>query len=75
MLGLLTLAVEEVADASTKHAAIIGSGVMGLTTARLLLGSWVEGTLYTKAMPRHTTSHVAGGEWGPYSSRPRRFKP
>jgi len=65
--GSSALAVNEVANAETKQAAIIGSGVMGLTTARLLQEAGWAVTLYTKAMPRHTTSEVAGGEWGPFS--------
>ncbi len=65
--GSSTLAVNEVKDSPLKQAAIIGSGVMGLTTARLLQDAGWQVTLYTKAMPQFTTSQVAGGEWGPYS--------
>lgn len=65
--GSSALAVNEVSHSDVKEAAIIGSGVMGLTTARLLQEAGWKVTIYTKAMPRFTTSQVAGGEWGPYS--------
>ncbi|WP_339769784.1 FAD-dependent oxidoreductase [uncultured Paraglaciecola sp.] len=65
--GSSALAVSEVKSAEHKEAAIIGSGVMGLTTARLLQEAGWKVTIYTKDMARHTTSQVAGGEWGPYS--------
>jgi D-amino-acid oxidase len=65
--GSSALAVSEVKTAEHKEAAIIGSGVMGLTTARLLQEAGWKVTIYTKEMSRHTTSEVAGGEWGPYS--------
>jgi D-amino-acid oxidase len=65
--GSSALAVSEVKTAEHKEAAIIGSGVMGLTTARLLQEAGWKVTIYTKEMSRHTTSEVAGGEWGPHS--------
>lgn len=65
--GSSTLAVNEVMNTGHKQAAIIGGGVMGLTSARLLQEAGWQVTIYTKAMARHTTSQVAGGEWGPYS--------
>ena len=65
--GSSTLAVNLVKDSAHRHAAIIGGGVMGLTTARLLQEAGWTFTIYTKEMARHTTSHIAGGEWGPYS--------
>jgi len=46
---------------------VIGGGVMGLTSARLLQDAGWQVTIYTRDMARHTTSNVAGGEWGPYS--------
>lgn len=52
-------------------AAVIGSGIMGLTTAWLLIEQGVPVTIYTKALPPMTTSNIAGGEWYPsivYSS-------
>jgi glycine/D-amino acid oxidase-like deaminating enzyme len=51
-----------------RDVAVIGSGIMGLTSARLLQDAGWNVTIYTKAMARHTTSNVAGGEWGPFSS-------
>ncbi len=51
-----------------REAAVIGSGVMGLTSARLLQDAGWKVTIYTRDMARHTTSNVAGGEWGPYSA-------
>jgi D-amino-acid oxidase len=45
--------------------AVLGSGVMGLTAASLLLARNLNVTVYAKAFPPHTTSNVAGGQWAP----------
>lgn len=45
--------------------AVIGAGVMGLTTARLLQEEGFAVTLYTGAMPEGTTSAVSGGQFYP----------
>jgi glycine/D-amino acid oxidase-like deaminating enzyme len=51
--------------------AVIGAGVNGLSTARLLQrrygnsGSTI--TIYAKALPPDTTSNIAGGFWSPTS--------
>jgi len=47
--------------------AVLGSGVIGLTTARLAQDAGYAVTIYTKAMPPDTTSNIAGGQWGPSS--------
>ncbi|TNF90224.1 MAG: FAD-binding oxidoreductase [Gammaproteobacteria bacterium] len=39
---------------------------MGLTSARLLQDAGWQVTIYTRDVARHTTSNVAGGEWGPF---------
>ena len=46
--------------------AVIGAGIMGLTTARLVQEAGFPVTIYTAALPPDTTSNVAGGQWSPY---------
>jgi D-amino-acid oxidase len=65
--GTANLAAEEVAKAGQKQVAVIGCGVIGLSTARLLQLMGKEVTIYAKALPPETTSNSAGGLWYPYS--------
>ena len=46
--------------------AVIGAGVMGLTTARLVQEAGFPVTIYAAALPPDTTSDIAGGQWGPF---------
>ena len=46
--------------------AVIGSGVMGLTTARLVQEAGFPVTIYAKALSPDTTSFVAGGQISPF---------
>ena len=46
--------------------AVIGAGVMGLTTARLVQEAGFAVTLYAAALPPDTTSDVAGGQFHPF---------
>ena len=46
--------------------AVIGAGVMGLTTARLVQEAGFPVTIYTEALPPHTTSNIAGGQISPF---------
>lgn len=46
--------------------AVIGAGVMGLSTARLAQEAGFPVTLYAAALPPETTSNVAGGQWHPF---------
>lgn len=55
-------------DAGTDRAAILGCGVMGLSTARLLQQRGVAVTIYTKAVPPETTSNWSGAQWWPTST-------
>ena len=47
--------------------AVIGSGVMGLSTARLVQEAGFLVTIYTAALPPDTTSNIAGGQFHPFS--------
>jgi glycine/D-amino acid oxidase-like deaminating enzyme len=66
--GSSALAVREAADLVPGQVAVIGSGIMGLCTARLLQDAGWSITIYTRDVYRHTTSNVAAGEWGPFST-------
>jgi D-amino-acid oxidase len=46
--------------------AVIGAGVMGLTTARLVQEAGFPVTIYSAALPPETTSNIAGGQWSPF---------
>ena len=66
--GSSALAVREAADLVPGEAAVLGSGIMGLCTARLLQDAGWSVTIYSRDVYRHTTSNVAAGEWGPFST-------
>ena len=45
--------------------AVIGAGVMGLSTARLVQEAGFAVTIYAAEAAPNTTSNLAGGQWGP----------
>lgn len=52
----------------TPHFAVLGCGVNGLSTARLLQRHFQGAvTIYAKDLPPETTSNIAGGFWSPVS--------
>lgn len=63
--GSSALAVRETAGLPAGQAAVIGGGIMGLTTARLLQDNGWQATIYTRDVGRHSTSNVGGGQWAP----------
>jgi len=65
--GTAQLATEEVIKSGQKQVAVLGCGVVGLATARLLQQIGKEVTVYAKSLPPETTSNSAGGLWLPYS--------
>lgn len=71
--GSSALAVRETMGMKPGNIAVVGSGIMGLTSARLLQDAGWSVTIYTRDTWRHTTSNVAAGEWGPFGvHRPSR---
>lgn len=63
--GCATLAADLVADRSPARAAVLGCGVIGLTTARILQNRGWQVTIYAADLPPATTSNVAGAQWTP----------
>jgi D-amino-acid oxidase len=57
--------------AAHRRFAVLGCGVNGLSTARLLQRRFQDGagtvTIYAKDLPPETTSNIAGGFWSPTS--------
>jgi D-amino-acid oxidase len=54
-----------------RHFAVLGCGVNGLSTARVLQRRFQDGpgtvTIYARDLPPDTTSNIAGGFWSPTS--------
>ncbi len=65
--GSSALAVRETLGMEHREVAVLGSGVMGLTSARLLQDAGWKVTIYTKDPARHTTSSIGAGQWFPAS--------
>jgi D-amino-acid oxidase len=57
--------VQALASPTDKKAAVLGSGVIGMTTATLLLEHGFSVTVYAEKTWDQTTSSVAGGQWSP----------
>lgn len=57
--------------AAQRKFAVIGCGVIGLSTALMLQRRYQDGpgtvTIYSKDLPPNTTSNIAGGFWSPTS--------
>ena len=65
--GTADLAVEHVAASGRRGpAAVLGCGVVGLATARLLQAHGFHVAIYTRDLPPDTTSNVAGALWYPH---------
>ncbi|MBK1883520.1 FAD-dependent oxidoreductase [Luteolibacter pohnpeiensis] len=65
--GSSHLATQLAGSVAGKSCAVIGGGVMGLSTARLLQLHGAAVTLYTRDLPPETTSNIAGAQWWPVS--------
>jgi D-amino-acid oxidase len=65
--GSSHLAVSMAGDLAGRSCAVIGGGVMGLSTARLLQLRGAKVTLYAAALPPETTSDRSGAQWWPFS--------
>jgi D-amino-acid oxidase len=71
-LGARASRPQRLARGTTRsHFAVLGCGVNGLSTARLLQQRFQDGpgtvTIYAKDLPPETTSNIAGGFWSPTS--------
>ena len=65
--GTARLALEHALSTPHRRAAIIGCGVVGLSTARLLQDHGFAVTIYARDLPPNTTSNIAGALWAPFS--------
>jgi glycine/D-amino acid oxidase-like deaminating enzyme len=72
--GTAKLAADLGAPGHTGPVAVLGSGVVGLSTARLLQESGFAVTIHTKDLPPNTTSNVAGGWWYPVTLFDEQFR-
>jgi D-amino-acid oxidase len=65
--GTAQLAVDLAPRGGGRECAVIGCGVAGLATARLLQERGYSPVIYAREMPPLTTSNLAGGLWEPVS--------
>ena len=64
--GTAQMAIESVLYNLGTEAAVIGGGVIGLATGRLLQRRGVKVTIYTEQETPNTTSDVSGAFWAPF---------
>ncbi len=72
--GTAKLAVDLGAPGYSGPVAVLGSGVVGLSTARLLQDAGFNVIIYAKDLPPNTTSNVAGGWWYPVTLFEQEFR-
>ena len=65
--GTSKLAAELGFQAHTGPVAVLGSGRLGLSTARLVQEAGFPVTIYAAALPPDTTSNIAGGQFHPFA--------
>jgi glycine/D-amino acid oxidase-like deaminating enzyme len=65
--GTSKLAIELGLQGHSGPVAVIGSGAVGLATARLVQEAGFPVTVYAAALPPDTTSNIAGGQFHPFS--------
>lgn len=65
--GTGQMAAELALEHLSRRAAVIGSGVVGLTTARQLQRRGFDVTVYAMAVPPNTTSNMSFANWSPTS--------
>src|SRR5215470_15601330 len=65
--GTSKLAAELGLQGHSGPVAVLGSGVVGLSTARLVQEAGFPVTIYAAALPPDTTSNIAGGQFHPFS--------
>lgn len=65
--GCAHLAAQHALATPHRDAAVVGCGVIGLTTARILQDRGFTVTIYARDLPPDTTSNIAGAMWGPVS--------
>jgi len=70
-LALASASKPRRSNTTSRRFAVLGSGVNGLSTARLLQRRYGNAgatvTIYAKDLPPNTTSNIAGGFWSPTS--------
>ncbi len=65
--GTSKLAAELGLQGHSGRVAVLGSGVVGLSTARLVQEAGFQVTIYAAALPPDTTSNIAGGQFHPFA--------
>jgi D-amino-acid oxidase len=65
--GTALLARDLALATAKRRAAVIGCGVIGLSTARVLQDAGFAVTIYARELPPLTTSNLSGAQWSPTS--------